>query len=181
MCFAPRLDYVTQKEVLPNHARTFWLFETIQLRFQAAVDLKRYQSGCHILAHAGVEVLRRCGIQAETEMCLQPRPGKSSFAPHVVIRLKEDGLRVDFKAKTLSNMKGQIVAIRDSVMQPHGWVPPDKFYAEATPENMKKLTRKDSKNFKNLSGTTKQMLEEDAFNFAQDYYTCVKSCFRLWS
>ena len=180
MCFAPRLDYDTKKEVLPNAARTFWLFETIQLRFQVAVTPKRYISGCHILAHAGVEVLRRCGIEAETEMCLQPRPGKSSFAPHVLLRLK-DGLRVDFKSQSYCNNAGVVVLIKDSVIQQQGWVPPDKVYAEATPENMQRLTHKDSTNFKNLSKTTKQMLEEDAFHFAEDYNKCVKSCFRLWS
>ena len=181
MCFAPTLDYVSKNEVLPNHARTFWLFESIQLRFQAAVTPKRYVSACHILAHAGVEVLRRCGIEAETEMCLQPRKGTSSFAPHVVVRLKEDGLRVDFKSQSLMNMKGQVVAIRDCVMQPHGWVPPDKEYAEATPENMKKLTPAESENFKNLASSIKELLDEDVFDFADDYHSCVKSCFRLWS
>ena len=179
MCFAPRLDYVTQKEVLPNMSRTFWLFETIQLRFQAAVPLHRYKSGCHIIAHAGKEVLRRCGIEAETEMCLQPRPGKSSFAPHVLLRLK-DGLRVDFKSQSYCNNAGVIVLIKDSVMEQQGWVPPNKVYAETTPQNMKRLTTMESKNFKNLSGTTKQLLEEDAFNFVEDYQKCVKSCFRLY-
>lgn len=178
MCFSPKYDYKTNEIIPPNTGRTFWLFEEIQQRFKVAIPLETYIHGCHIIAHAAARVLQQHGIPARPKLSLQPVDGgKRGFKGHVVV--DQDGLLLDFKAASFANKHGQVVVMYDSVMEPWGWVPPGKQFADVTPETLRQMYPRQRDNLNSLAGTTEEIINR-AEHFERDFNLCVTSCADLF-
>jgi hypothetical protein len=179
MCLSPTCDYETKETVQPNTGRSFWLFEEIQRRFLLAVSEERYISGCQILAHAGARVLQRCGVPARPKLTLQPEGGiKNGYKGHVVV--DQEGLLLDFKAAMYTNDKGEVAAIRYSLLQEQGWVPPKKQLVDVTPRTLREMNPFQRDNLNTLAGTTEELLNRDAYFFVRDFNLCVNSCSDLF-